>query len=229
MPSRCAIWERICNRCTGFVAVATAPNAKCQRVPVLALCLALVSDIAIFVLKRDVKLQLTNYASLYALFYHWQQTNVIGVDDLWMREGTAGVYESVDDIYLYVAALRALVSCWHHRSCMRWTTARSLVIELAAGTARRSACVDGRVSYTLKQLAVVFAQWPSLSSRLVPVPRWLLLPLPPPALRRSLTALVPAHLCPEYACLSKMPAAVSVVAARWRHGPLRLRCSLPAR
>ena len=31
---------RICNRCTGLVAVTTAPNAKCQRVLVLALCLA---------------------------------------------------------------------------------------------------------------------------------------------------------------------------------------------
>ena len=31
---------RICNRCTGFIAMTTAPNAKCQRVLVLALCLA---------------------------------------------------------------------------------------------------------------------------------------------------------------------------------------------
>jgi len=30
---------RICNRCTDFVAITTAPNAKCQRVLVLTLCL----------------------------------------------------------------------------------------------------------------------------------------------------------------------------------------------
>jgi len=35
----------ICNRCTGFVAMTTAPNAKCQRVLklVLALCLVIVA------------------------------------------------------------------------------------------------------------------------------------------------------------------------------------------
>ena len=40
---RGALWlctiGRICNRCTGFVAMTTAPNAKCQRVLILTLCL----------------------------------------------------------------------------------------------------------------------------------------------------------------------------------------------
>jgi len=31
----------ICNRCAGFVAITTKPNAKCQRVLVLVLCLVL--------------------------------------------------------------------------------------------------------------------------------------------------------------------------------------------
>ena len=37
-PSLCTVWQ-ICNRCTGFVDMTTAANAKCQRVLVLALCL----------------------------------------------------------------------------------------------------------------------------------------------------------------------------------------------
>ena len=97
-------------------------------------------------------------------------------------------------------------------------TAPWLVIELAAGTARRSACVDGRVSYTLKQLAVVFAQWPSLSSR--------------PGATVAIIAAAAAGSAAVFDCprpRSPVPgirvsvedasAAVSVVAARWRHGP----------
>ena len=38
---------RICNRCTDFVVTTTAPNAKCQRVLVLAPCLVTIVVIVI--------------------------------------------------------------------------------------------------------------------------------------------------------------------------------------
>jgi len=38
----CPLVGRICNRCMGFVAVTAVPNAKCQRVLVLAVCLVIV-------------------------------------------------------------------------------------------------------------------------------------------------------------------------------------------
>ena len=41
--------ERICNRCTHFVADNIAPNAKCQRVFVLAICLVILDLIPITV------------------------------------------------------------------------------------------------------------------------------------------------------------------------------------